>query len=342
MGNLSECVRPDGTLDDSKIWRREPLYQGMNGRFVERFYVAPEESYIFKPLTNEETMGREAWVYSNVLSFFPPVYPKLLATSCDEQSLQGAWSIFEDLGELTHFYRLDTALQVARLIAWWHSAPVPEWPELAISGPKPTVEMMAAQLLHRQDEAKAVLQRLGLSDHIFTEVQQVAAGKYFSGADRVKVLSHGDLHIGNYAVAGNGRLYIIDWEHAHLNTPYWDLFHLIDMSHPLYPKQMTFSDRERIIDEYINQSQAHGVQWNRDVFFREYGCFGAVFSLWMMLLIERDLIQENSVWPRERLLEQWNETAAGLAGCLAQLEAYPHSYQGGFGPGESHGADGSI
>lgn len=318
MRNLSEAVKPDGTLDDSRIWKREPLYQGMNGRWVERFYIERERSYIFKPVTNGENADREVWVYRNVLDRFPEVYPKLLAASPKGKGLDG-WTVFEDLGSLRHEYRLEYALRVAKLMAWWQARPAADWPGLSTHGLKPGIETIAGDLLERRGEARAVLERLGLPDRIYGEIRAVRDGSYFS-VNKL-VLSHGDLHLGNYAVT-EGRLYLLDWEHAHLNLPYWDLFHLIDMSHPLFAKPMTSADRERILGEYLRRAEQQGTAWQRTALFREYGCFAALFSLWMMLLIQGDLRRGDSVWPRGGLVRQWDEAAANLAGCLALLETY--------------------
>lgn len=317
MGNLNEFVRAEGTLDDSKIWRRKPLYQGMNGRFVERFHLVEGQSYIFKPLTNGQSIDREIWVYRHVLPFFPPIYPQVLATSGEGKGAAG-WAIFEDLGTLGHTYRLGNALKVAERMAWWHSRPAAKWSGLSMQGPKPGIETIAAELLDRQREAATVLSELGLGlpTEIFAEAQRARSGERFGGP---RVLSHGDLHQGNYAVTDEGRLYILDWEHAHLSSPFWDLFHLIDMSHPMFAKRMMASDRELILGEYVGQARLYGAGWDRRAFVREYGSFAALFGLWMLLLIQGDLERENGVWPRERLLAQREEAAANLAGCLALM-----------------------
>ncbi|MUG24791.1 phosphotransferase [Paenibacillus macerans] len=317
MGNLCEYVRAEGTLDDSKIWRREPLYRGMNGRFVERFYPAKGQSCIFKPLTNGESIDREIWVYRHVLPFFPPIYPQMLATSGEGKGAAG-WAIFEDLGALGHAYRLENALKVAQRMAWWHSLPAAEWSGLSMQGPKPGIEAIAAELLDRQNEAAAVLSELGLGQPagIFAAARAARAGERFGGP---RVLSHGDLHQGNYAVTDEGRLYILDWEHAHLSSPFGDLFHLIDMSHPMFAKRMTASDRERILGEYLGQARLYGAEWERRAFVREYGSFAVLFALWMLLLIQSDLKRAECVWPRERLLAQREETAANLAGCMVLM-----------------------
>ncbi|MGG6309474.1 phosphotransferase [Paenibacillus macerans] len=322
MRNLDEAVKSDGTLDDSRIWRREPLYQGMNGRWVERFYTDPEHSYIFKPLTNGESVDREAWVYRNVLPRFPETaYPKLLAASPEGSGAKG-WTIFEDLGPLRHEYRLEYALGVAKRVARWHAAPAEQWPGLTVQGPKPGIAAIAADLLRRREEAEGILGRLGLPQgQLGSEVLEAIQGKRYFRVNRL-VLSHGDLHLGNYAATEAGRVYLLDWEHTHLNLPYWDLYHLIDMSHPRFPKPMPPGDRMEILDAYRTEADKQGTPWERGVLFREYGRFAALFSLWMLLLIEGDLRRGDGVWTREGLLRQKEEAAASLAGCLELLEAY--------------------
>jgi hypothetical protein len=36
---FTNIVNADGTLNDQNILRRENIYQGVNGRFVERFFI---------------------------------------------------------------------------------------------------------------------------------------------------------------------------------------------------------------------------------------------------------------------------------------------------------------
>lgn len=56
---FTNIVTVNGTLNDRYILRRENLYQGSNGRFVERFFIDETKSYIFKPLTNNTQLGKE-------------------------------------------------------------------------------------------------------------------------------------------------------------------------------------------------------------------------------------------------------------------------------------------
>ncbi|MEC2342919.1 phosphotransferase family protein [Paenibacillus barengoltzii] len=320
MRNIDAVVKADGTLDASKIWRREPMYQGMNGQWVERIYLAPGQSYIFKPLTNGESADREAWVYRNVLAELPEIPAPMLLAASPEGSGAKSWAIFEDLGQLNHTYRLEYARAAVRQLARLHAAPVEQWPSLPAQGPKPGIAAIAADVLNRREEALAVLGGQGLPvQWLDSEViSAVRDGPGFTA--KRQVLSHGDLHQGNYAVTGAGRVLLLDWEHAHRNLPYWDLYHLIDMSHPRFPKVMPAEDRMELLETYLAEADKQGTSWVKDVLIREYAWVAAIFSLWMLLLIEGDLRRGGGVWTKEGLLRQREETAKGLAGCLELLE----------------------
>lgn len=320
MRKLDEVVKADGTLDDHRIWCREPMYQGMNGRWVERFYTEPGHSYIFKPLTNGESVDREAWVNRNVLAQLPEIaVPKLLAASPEGKGAQG-WTIFEDLGTLSHTYRLEYAQAAARQLARLHAAPAEQWTGLTTQGPKPGIKAVASDVLQRRDEALAVLAGQGLPvQWLDSEIAPAVRDGHGFSIKRL-VLSHGDLHLGNYAVMEAGRVVLLDWEHAHRNLPFWDLYHLIDMSHPRFPRAMPAEDRMKLLGTYLDEADKQGTPWAREVLVREYAWFAAIFSLWMLLLIESDLRRGGGVWTKEGLLRQREETANGLAGCLELLE----------------------
>ncbi|MBW4838958.1 MAG: aminoglycoside phosphotransferase family protein, partial [Paenibacillaceae bacterium] len=315
-----EVVKADGTLDDHRIWRREPMYQGMNGRWVERFYTESGHSYIFKPLTNGESVDREAWVNRNVLGQLPEIaVPKLLVASPEGKGAQG-WTIFEDLGPLHHTYRLENAQAAAKQLARLHAAPVEQWTGLTAHGPKPVIEAIASDVLRRRDEALAVLAGQGLPvSWLDSEIAPAVRDGHGFSVKRL-VLSHGDLHLGNYAVTEAGRVVLLDWEHAHRNLPYWDLYHLIDMSHPRFPKAMPTEDRMKLLETYMDEADKQGTSWAREILVREYAWFAVIFSLWMLLLIESDLRRGGDVWTKEGLLRQREETATGLTGCLGLLE----------------------
>ena len=307
----NNLVQANGELNKQLILKKEILYRGMNGRFVERFYLTPETSYIFKPLTNNGQLGKEVWVYEHILPHFPAIFPKIISYSINECT-ELNWMILEDLGQLSHEFNEDIVLDVIKWAAWWHSVPVEQLGILPRKGLKPRIEEIVSEVFVKKDEVYRLLSSLNMErefvDAIFEKLSDWQLSK-------LQVLTHGDLHTGNYAVAGN-KLKILDWEHAHLNSPQWDLYHLIDMSHTLFPKKITSPLRERILETYLNQvTFEHDRAW----FFKEYYLVAIVFSIWMLLLIQKDLAGNGGKWSVEQLNTQLEETMSSLQQCATAL-----------------------
>ncbi|MFC4811486.1 aminoglycoside phosphotransferase family protein [Paenibacillus sp. GCM10023250] len=350
----SDFKKPDGTLNEALVAGRETLYTGMNGQRVERLFLSTGERVIYKPLTNDSQLGREAWVYARVLPMLPPIYPKLLAFSgiampnaehagldiaagaADSAGYGGAgedggWCLFEDLGTLSHAFDADAAEALVPYIAQWHALPVDDLRDAPLLGPKPLIEALLADVLDREDALRAALSAAlpegeALLERVLAPLRSGGALHASPPGWSRRVLSHGDLHLGNYALAEGG-LKVLDWEHAHLNSPYWDLYHLIDLSHPVFPKTMDADVRGRLLDVYASEAARWGMPADGAAFKREYARFAAVFSLWMLLLIEKDLAALRrdaglpAKWSPEQLRRQRTETLASIAQCAALLES---------------------
>lgn len=316
-----------GRIIESRIAGKEPLYKGMNGKSVERVFLSTNESCIFKPLTNDSQSGTEAWVYAHVLPSLRPVYPKLLACSPEGADPDHSWTIFEDLGTLRHVFDLQTALNLMGHIVHWHSVVVSDPAFLRLRGPKPDADAVAAELLADRSQWNELaginfqLLNHNLIDRVLgileKEGQQLLMTK-------PRVLSHGDLHLGNYTAANGGGVKVIDWEHAHPNSPYWDLYHAIDMSHPVFPKAMTDDAREQLLGAYIAETNSLPPMSNpsiqdRTLFKRGYYLFAAIYSLWMLRLIAKDIAADAGIWPLEQLRRQLGETSASFLQCAERL-----------------------
>lgn len=307
----NDIVRANGTLNEEVIMKKETLYIGMNGRLVERFYLSQSKSYIFKPLTNNGQLGKEVWVHEHVLPLFPAIYPKIISYSISDQ-MELNWMILEDLGQLSHDFSEESVLAVIKWMAWWHSLPVGELGDVPLTGHKPKIEEIVLEVSLKKEEFLRLLPtfyiEVKLIDAIFAQITLL------NFSDK-QVLTHGDLHSGNFAIVDN-ELKILDWEHTHINLPHWDLYHVIDMSHPLFPKQITQNLRERILDTYLDQVE---FELDRDSFFKEYYLFSSVFSMWMILLIHKDIAADDGKWPVEQLYTQLEETVSSLQQCTTAL-----------------------
>lgn len=309
---FTNIVNADGTLNDQNILRRENIYQGVNGRFVERFFIDASNSYIFKPLTNNSQLGKEVWIFENVLAELPLKYPKILSYSVHSKPISN-WIILEDLGTINHTFDTDIALKLTVLMAKWHSFPIARISNTQLKGPKPPIQEMAAYILKNKEKVFAVFRLHNVSALIGNIIFNAIADKPFTDK---KVLCHGDLHTGNFGYADD-KTVVLDWEHCHLNTPYWDLYHLIDISHPDFPRESGRTLRNMILDCYCDELGIPASE--RKQFKREYYLFSAVFSIWMMLLIQSDLDNQNSKWTPEQLSRQLKETIRNLVECAGKI-----------------------
>lgn len=300
-------VQANGMLNEQLILKKEILYKGMNGRFVERFYLSPSQSYIFKPLTNDGQLGKEVWVHEQILPRFPAIFPKIISYSISEQT-ELNWMILEDLGKLTHDFNEACVLAVIKWVAWWHSLPVEKLGDVPLTGLKPKIEEIVLEVCQKKEDIYRLMSSLKIVkepiDAIFERLNHL-------NFLEKRVLTHGDLHAGNFAIVGN-ELKILDWEHTHINSPHWDLFHLIDMSHPLFPKMITRTLRGRLLESYLGQVK---YEVDREAFLYEYYLFASVFSIWMILLIQKDLADNGGKWSVEQLNRQLEETVSSLRQC---------------------------
>lgn len=305
----ANIVRPDGTLNAELILKSEKLYRGMNGRFVERFYLSPTKSYIFKPLTNNGQLGQEVWVHENILPQFPAIFPKIIAhTISDDPGLN--WMILEDLGTLKHSFNEESALGVIKWVAWWHSLSTEQFGPVPATGLKPKLEDIIKDVCRMKDDF--LMEWPEMEREPIEQVYRMMESFKFSTR---LVLSHGDLHVGNFAVVEE-QLMILDWEHTHLNMRHWDLYHVIDMSHPLFAKEVTHPFREKLLKAYVEQVE---LELEEESFLKEYYLFSSVFSIWMLRLIQKDLEAGEAKWPKEQLERQLGETMASLKQCAAAL-----------------------
>ncbi|TYP70166.1 phosphotransferase [Paenibacillus methanolicus] len=294
-------------MRQSDFKQRTTIYVGLGNRRIERVIGADGARYILKP---EGGDGRERDIYDRMLAAFPPIYPKLVNRWTDDADEGVTWLLFEDLGELMHPHDPALAEEAARRMAWWHSLADRPIDPVPLRGQKPLVSEMAAEVEEKQPLLKAFLLERGMAEAGIDDALRIAGG--WRPSDETLVFSHGDLHVGNYARV-RGELYILDWEHAHWNYRAWDLYHLIDLSHPLYPRPSGLNWREQLLDAYADAAARLGQALDASALRADYYAAAVVFSLWMLGLIQRDLASGGGPWERTKLLAQLDETLGALA-----------------------------
>jgi hypothetical protein len=313
---FTSLVSSDGLLDQTKVLEMETLYKGTNGKTVERFKIRTEQgiaSYIFKPLNNRESVGREEWVHRHLLTHLPQIkVPKLLC-SAEHQDPGRYWTIFEDLGPIGHHLSDLEVVRAASIIPCWHQLPLSLIP-VSFKGNKPLYRDVLHHVQQKWEHAESLMLRLGMASKWLGRLQQTVFSA--ESADHTEtVVSHGDYHRGNIAVSG-GELAVLDWEHAHRNTPFWDLYNLIDLTHPVFRRQTTEELRKAALEAYIASRRSLGWESPPD-FVRSYYEYAAVHSVWMLLLIEDDM--KKDVWEKTDLLQAQAETYASLDDCIRFL-----------------------
>lgn len=309
-----DYILENGQLNDRFIVKKEPLDTITKGRTIERVYMTTAESFIFKRFTNDEQGGKEIWVQKNILPSFPDFYPKIIASSFSKNQNKG-WIAYTDLGPIKHDYTKDILHDVSKQILWWHSLRGTVLKNAPLSGLKPKIEEIKKELLQSKDK---VAQNLLICNILKRDIKKLFSLLEKWDFSKELVLSHGDLHPGNFGTSQN-KLVILDWEYAHLNSRYWDLYHLIDLSHPLYPKTVSSELRNQILDEYYDQARSLGFKTPQEKFKTEYFLFSATFSTWMMMLIQKDLKRKNNRWTEEALMNQLRETSISIVQCTEEL-----------------------
>ncbi|WIM40063.1 phosphotransferase [Paenibacillus sp. PK4536] len=322
---LRQAITAEAELDDRYVSDRQIIYTTLHHHHIERFRLnANHQTYIFKPLSLQQQCYQELWTYTHVMPLLPDLYPQLLAYSAtDKLSFYSkddrpAWIILEDAGTLNHVHSEQTLFYMIDQMVKWHRIPILSIPELPGNGQKPSILVMTEQLLSQWDTFEIfVHQHIKPNNsqtrwlHRMPVLKQTIQQHSWTMSE---VLCHGDLHAGNYGYNLAGRCIILDWEHCHRNTPLWDLYHLIDLSHPLFPRAMNIDLRLQLLSYYWEQQVNPTI--SKSQMIQEYVIFAIVFSSWMLLLIQQDLQQDQPIWSHEQLRLQQTEVGDHLEQCI--------------------------
>ncbi|WP_259616727.1 phosphotransferase family protein [Paenibacillus doosanensis] len=312
-GRFDHLVSREGVLDSGELASRETLYVGRNGKAVERFCLDRDggRSFIFKPLTNPETVGRETWVYRNILPHIPVRYPALHAHA-PHLDAGRYWAVYEDLGPLEHRFDRETLVRAAAAIPYWHQLPIESVPS-GFSGHTPRVEQVSEEVWGQREALERVLTEASFPVSLIPEALRIAA-RPDEVADSEAVVLHGDYHPLNISLRKD-ELIVLDWEYVQINSVYWDLYNLLDMTSPNYRKpDMSGALRNEVLAAYYARRQQLGWSSEFDTFRNHYYRYALAYSLWILLLIDKDL--QKGSFDTAALLEQRQETLAIAANLL--------------------------
>lgn len=312
---FDQMVLQDGTLDSSKLASRETLYVGRNGKAVERFVVEHDDhpSFIFKPLTNLETIGREMWVYEHLLPHIPARFPNLLAQA-NHRDADRFWAIYEDLGPLQHRFDRDTLVKAAEAIPSWHQLPLDCLPA-DFTGHTPKVDKVLNEVREQSELWQSILEQLSVPAFLIDRAARIVY-QVDDGLQSECTVSHGDYHPLNLSVR-NDEITILDWEYVHLNSMYWDLYNLLDITSPSYRRpEVNASIRNEVLQVYYARRLQLGWSSRFNTFQKNYYRYALIHSLWIMTLIDKDL--KAGKLDRDALHKQQQETLAIVTDLLLE------------------------
>ncbi|GGJ13390.1 hypothetical protein GCM10010885_23340 [Alicyclobacillus cellulosilyticus] len=129
---------------------------------------------------------------------------------------------------------------------------------------------------------------------------------------------HGDLHLGNFMWSlRDRRVYLIDWEYLHPDSPYFDLFQLLDATSPTTPLVRPMSHRAALA-WYLRQ-RPEAARGRPGRWLAGYRRYAITHLLWILTRIADDW--HKARFPAAAMVRQTHETVHGL---FAHLRELPH------------------
>jgi aminoglycoside/choline kinase family phosphotransferase len=314
--NLSELVNIDGELDATRISSMEAIYGARSGKQVQRF-IFQGVSYIFKPCTIN-TSRRELWVQQNLLPFIEGLRVPCILASGDVQQSTNNWMIYEDLGSLVHLSRVDEIVRAAGIIPFWHRVAVTAVPS-DVKGHSPSYTEVIEQLLLKKQLVNTMLEQSRIDRYEISNWWTLIV-QWASFINNNQVVSHGDYYRLNIALRNHENI-VLDWEFAHVNSVYWDIYSLMDITSYRYTHvDLDKKDRDAALRQYWMSKNDVGLTMPYDDFVKGYHVFASVYSVWILTLIVADL--QHSSEATEALIRQRHQTESVLMQNLERLSKH--------------------
>jgi hypothetical protein len=311
--HLTKLVKLDGQLDASCISHKETIYTTKNGNYVVRF-IYDGVSYIFKPCSTAAAC-REQWAQQYLIPSIMEVKAPLLLASGGTQDPTLDWIIYEDLGSLVHCNNADDIIRAAGIIPSWHRIPTDRMLK-GMMGHSPSYSEALKVISIKPDSVNEILAANGVSiSNISSWWAQLPNWEWL--IQDHQVVSHGDYYPLNIALQDEQSI-VLDWEYVHVNSMYWDLYSLMDITSHRYSRiPLSHSDREAALHQYwVGMDSIIPTEQYND-FIQGYYIFASVYSTWILTLIEADLRQ--STVSADALIRQQQESLMVFQQCLQGL-----------------------
>lgn len=247
-----------------------------------------------------------------VLSHVSAVWvPELMWARSDGQC---GMAVFPDIGLEPVCWTEALAHDASRLLARLHRSSV-ETSTTGVSHTPSISIIISAVRTKRLAEWEARLR-----DHGLSQAHLPLLKEHWDGSERLreqlatyqKVWSHGDAHAGNFMWhPSEQKLYVIDWEFAHYDLPFFDLYQLMDATSPTQPLFCSNCMRVSLLLEYWRTAE---VKKAFAAFHCDYLAYALWHHLWILSRIEADF--ETGKFGADALRRQWHETVTGIVNML--------------------------
>lgn len=323
LGDAPLRVQPLGqTLSASvyRIWTSRPP-RGDDGTYSNERAMAENDgrrTWIIKLVKQPSSANREVETYRHIVVKLPIQSPRVIGHGVNEGA---AWMTYTDDGLIPVFRTTHRYHQALATMAALHRTPVARnWPRSAASHTPPfevVRKQVSSMARHQYDES--------LRGHDFSATVVRAVREMLDACQTAQMhplftepaICHGDAHLGNWMWSTFRRtIYLIDWEYVHIDSPYFDLFQLLDVTSPTTTITRAVSRWSALKTYYLawTQSDNHdggtpgAMTWR--LFAAGYVTYAATYLLWIIGLIEQDVAHRR--FHDVQMRRQLAETVFGL------------------------------
>lgn len=291
------------------------LYQAGDTQIVR--IVTENSSFICKAFANEQALEREASANQMVVTAVPELHiPKIIATFKSDAGI--GWIGYTDDHLFPVSWSTYRTRQAIDLMVDIHNAA----PRLLEHG---YVHQHGASHTPSHRQILDEIQDFSLSEHVVTKTDLSKHGrqsivqlhKMLKETEGIQcastVVCHGDLHLGNILYNLRSKnLYVIDWEFLHIDSPYFDLFQMLDATSPFVSLKTSIRRLDALVHYHRKMEQNRRCVRRESAFIAGYLKYAAAHLMWILQRIVAD--QADKRFSARQLERQRSETLWRLSG----------------------------
>lgn len=275
--------------------------------------LSDRDSVVVKIVHNSKLGKRIHDIQMNVVVRLPVLSPPIIATG---QMDAGYWLAFTDVAQISERWSEHRFHEALRALVRVHEVGTRSAAGLGESvSHTPTAKEVFLELQgYSASDYIQLLNELSIPPKIYRKLVDLflKSADWFTSITQLPlVLSHGDYHQRNVLFArGTSQPFVIDWEYAHLDIPYFDLFQYLDATSPTEAKSRVGSRLGGLHTYWDTMWGGVKGPGERRKWVRGYLRYAAIHLLWILIRIHSDRV--NQTFPLYALQRQTVETVHGL------------------------------